>query len=216
MAYEKRLCVLKQMKRGFSADGRDLSGAVYAERLGDELTVTPRLVGFAPVKEGSFVLTVWVSGKQYLFDLAEGSVFRVKSAPSLKDGFSALVCFVRGEAEAVAFGYCGSAPSDAAVLYQAFTEESGKKRKRAIPTPLPPTELPGQISPQVPLAPGVPVPDTEEDDRPFRDEAGYDDEAIASTDYFRAGVSAGDENAVSCACREGQVRSPGRGRRTRK
>ena len=63
MAYEKRLCVLKQIKKGFSADGSPLSGAVYAERMGSELTVTPRLAGIAPVKEGRYALAVWAGGR---------------------------------------------------------------------------------------------------------------------------------------------------------
>ena len=62
MAYEKRVCVLKQMKKGFAADGGDLSGAVYAERLGSELTVTPRLLGLSPLKEGRYALAFSAEG----------------------------------------------------------------------------------------------------------------------------------------------------------
>ena len=39
MSYEKRVAVLKQINKGFSADGGALSGAVYLERFGRELTV---------------------------------------------------------------------------------------------------------------------------------------------------------------------------------
>ena len=38
MAYEKKLCILKQIGKGFTADGMPLMGAVYAERLGSDLT----------------------------------------------------------------------------------------------------------------------------------------------------------------------------------
>ena len=43
---------MKQVKKGFSADGSALSGAVYCERLGKEITLTPRLLGLAPVRGG--------------------------------------------------------------------------------------------------------------------------------------------------------------------
>ena len=62
MPFEKRVCVLKQVKKGFTADGSALSGAVYCERLGEEITVMPRLLGIAPVKEGRYALALWVAG----------------------------------------------------------------------------------------------------------------------------------------------------------
>ncbi len=193
MAYEKRLCVLKQIKKGFSADGSPLSGAVYAERMGNELTVTPRLAGIAPVKEGRYALAVWAGGREYCLALTGGAL-KIADAPSLKDGFAVLLCFVRGEAEPVAFGCCGSAPANYRDLLKIFSEEE-KKRKRAapIPVPMPPTQVPGAPSPQVPLAPAIPVPDAE-DAAPFRKAAGYDDEAIASDDYFRGKLFEGAEN----------------------
>lgn len=191
MAYEKRICVMKQIKRGFSADGSALSGAVHAERWGKDATFTVRLLGLAPVREGRYALAVCVGGRTEAFDLDGKDSFRMQDAPSLKDGFSALVCFVRGEAEAVAYGFCGNAPSDHLALLKGFSEGEKKKRKRPIPVPLPPNQIPGAPSPQVPLAPAVPLPDRE----------GYDDEALAADDYFRGkrDVCEGDENETA-AC----------------
>lgn len=189
MAYEKRLCILKQVKKGFSADGAPLTGAVYAERLGDELTVTLKIAGLAPLSDGRYVLVVQAGGMYYCLEPKGGEGVKVQGAPSIAGGFSALLCFVRGEGEAVAFGRCGNAASDPAPLLAAL---SGQK-KRPIPVPLPPNQLPGAPSPQVPLAPAVPLP--EEDDAPFRDTAAakYDDEAIASTDFY----ATSDENEVA-------------------
>ncbi|MGN0822862.1 MAG: hypothetical protein ACI4NG_03720 [Candidatus Gallimonas sp.] len=202
MAYEKRLCVLKQMKKGFSADGSALSGAVYAERMGSELTVTARILGLAPVKEGRYALAVRVGETDYQFDLSDGDAHRVSGAPSLKDGFSALVCFVRGEAEPVAFGYCGNAGKPEELL-AAFREE--KKGRKRIPVPLPPTEIPGIPSPQAPLAPAVPLPDPD---------GGYDDEAISEANYYREADDdgTGDENeAVACGDRHAEEEKSGGG-----
>lgn len=184
MAYEKRLCILKQMKRGFSADGGLLTGAVYAERLGGELTVTPRIAGLSPVAEGRYVLVVQAGGKYYTFGLRGNEALRVEDAPSVAEGFSVLLCFVRGEAEPIAFGRCGNAPDDHLPLLRALSEQP---RKRPVPVPMPPNQIPGAPSPQVPLAPAVPVPDSEEE--PIGDTAAarYDDEAIASANFYESG-----------------------------
>ncbi len=183
MAYEKRLCVLKQIKKGFTADGEAPAGAVFAERLDGTLTVTPRLAGLAAVSEGRYALAVWAGGKTYCFEWKDNRPFSVSGAPSLEGGFSALVAFVRGGAEPVAYGSCGNAPADPALLLSLFSEKK-KGGVKPIPVPLSPNQTPIP-APNVPLAPTVPLPD-EEDGEPFRDAAasGYDDEAIASDDYY--------------------------------
>lgn len=178
--YEKRLCVLRQIKKGFSADGKELSGIVYAERLGEKLVFTPRLTDFAPVREGRYVLAVRVGEERFFFAMKGNGPLTAPSAPPLSGGFSALVCFVRGEAEPVAFGSCDGSKSYSDLLARAVSKE--EKRQAPLPSPLPPNELPVPLSPQVPRAPGVPLP--EEDEPPFRDEASYDDEAIAAANYF--------------------------------
>ena len=216
MAYEKRVCVLKQVKKGFTADGGTLSGAVYAERLGSELTITPRLLGIAPVKEGRYVLAVSIESKGYCLELRGNEALRIPDAPSVRDGFSALVCFVRGEAEPIAFGACGLASPSYTALLAAVQGEGEKKRKK-LPNPLSPFESPAPVAPNAPLAPGVGVPDLpdeedpkdktfhdEEDpkDKSFREEAiSYDDEAIAARDYY-SGEADEDEDAPRDASKE--------------
>lgn len=203
MAYEKRLCVLKQIKRGFTADGAPLSGAVHAERLGGELTLTVKLLGVAPVREGRYALVVWVDGKYFYFALSDSGPVKLENAPSLHDGFSALILFVKNEAEPLAYGHCGFAPAEYQPLLRAFEEEGEKKKRKApIPTPLSPNQIPGIPSPQVPLAPGVPVPDSGEAEKAER--AVYDDEAIADSNYFSGeehdGKAHENENASCGGC----------------
>lgn len=186
MAYEKRLCVLKQLKKGFSADGSPLSGAVYAERLKEELVITPRLAGLSSLAEGRYLLAVRIGEKIFLSEWKNNAPFSLADAPSLQEGFSALLCLDdRGECEPLAFGCCGAASDDFRPLLAEL------RKGRPVPVPMPPNQLPGAPSPQVPLAPAVPLPEEEDD---FRDAAAvYDDEAIARTDYF----SAGDEDETS-------------------
>ncbi len=169
MSYEKRICVLKQIKKGFTADGSALTGAVYAERLGGELTVTPRIAGIAPLKEGRYVLAVWADGQVYCGEL-KGSM-KISDAPTLARGFAALLCFVRTDPQPVAYGYSAGAPEDYGALMNALEESERKKTK--------------------PRAETKREQETERE-RPVREE--YDDEAIAASNYYRLSEGDGDEN----------------------
>ena len=206
MAYEKRICVLKQVKKGFSADGTPLTGVIYAERLGNELTVTPRIAGLSPVREGRYVLFLWADGKTFCLELKGNAALTIADAPSVKGGFAALLCFVRGEPTPVAFGNCGVAPS----RYTALLEGAELPKKKIPAIPMPPNELPAPVAPNVPHAPVPPVPDPIPEDVPPREEraaARYHDEAIAETDYFRTACD-GDEKTPSAVREEAGAAAP--------
>lgn len=189
MAYEKRVCVLKQIKRGFSADGGTLTGAVYAERLGETLTVTSKMAGIAAVSAGSYVLAVWAGGEIFCLDFQPAVT--VSPAPSLENGFAALLCFVHKEVEPVAYGYCLGAPKTYQTLLAAVTEIGKKKRE---PTKKPPVKEATEIAPA-----------TEQ-----KKEGEYDDEAIAETDYYRIPEGGSDaDSAVSAQEETGENKSGG-------
>ena len=199
MAYEKKLCILKQIGKGFTADGMPLMGAVYAERLGSELTITPRIAGLAPLREGRYALAVKVGERAYCLELRGSTPLRVPGCPSLENGFAVLLCFVREDAEPVAFGSSGRAAEDWRELLCLFSartapaaaEEARERAEERIPPiPMPPTSVPGIPGPNVPFAPGVPLPGELPDDPPEDGESGeafprqYNDEALASGNYF--------------------------------
>lgn len=197
MSFEKRVCVLKQIKKGFTADGSTLSGAVYCERLGEELTVSPRLLGIAPVKEGRYALALWADGQVLISELRDGGSIRFTS-PSIKGGIAVLLVYIRGEAEPIAFGRCGVAPATYDTLLTAFVKN---EKKKSVPVPPPPTEVPTFSPNNVPLTPTVPYSPDEapgeerEGGRSFRREqaaASYDDEAIAGENYYRKGATDDD------------------------
>lgn len=169
MAYEKRLCVLKQIKKGFTADGGALSGALYAERYGGELVLTPRIAGLAPVREGRYALAVQVGEKRYCLEFKGNTPLHLPDPLSLKGGFSALLCFVRGNAEPVAFGSCGGAATSMEDLLSMFS--SGKRGPAAS---LPLDGAPSPPSPQNPSAPVL----------PGEPDGAFDDEAIAEENYY--------------------------------
>ncbi len=184
MSYEKRLCILKQIKKGFTADGSPLTGAVYAERMGSELTVTPRIAGLAPVGEGRYALAVRVGEKGYCLELKGNEALRVPDAPSLERGFSALLCFVRGAAEPIAFGACGGAPDDAGLLLALFEGPGPAGLPRPGGHSAPQTSFPEpapRITEQERTSNDFSYPP---DNGPGTSRPRYDDEAIADADYY--------------------------------
>lgn len=201
MAYEKRVCVLKQVRKGFSADGGALTGAVYAERMGSELTVTPRIAGLSPLNDGKYLLIFWADGRTFCLELNENKALRFDDAPSLREGFAALLCYHKGETQPIAFGRCGAAPQRCEDLIR-YAKTVEDKKKTVFP--LPPNEIPF-ATPGVPLAPTVPLPmpvpndpflpgEETEQEHEERSQGGYDDEAIAKDNYFS---DAADEDAAS-------------------
>ena len=92
MAFERRVCVLRQVRKGFSADGSALTGAVYAERLGDELTVTPRIASLSPLRDGRYALYLWAEGKVYCLELKGSAPMKVENAPSVPETMPKATC----------------------------------------------------------------------------------------------------------------------------
>ncbi len=201
MAYEKRVAVLKQVGKGFSSDGSVLTGAVYAERLGKDLTLKIQAAGLAALKDGRYVVVFSAEGKRYCLDLGKGESIHVSDAPSLKEGFCVLLAFVKDAVYPVAFGVSGK-PQDTAVSLMKLLMEQGEKKGDMPPVPVPPVEIP-PVGPNVPRAPVVPVPDFpqkegQDDGAPFRERAcAYNDEAIADADYFAESVQKSDRNEDS-------------------
>ena len=218
MAYEKRLCVLKQIKKGFSVDGSALSGAVYAERMGQEVIITPKIGALAPLREGRYALALWIGGSTYCLELKGNEPLRIPETNSLKDGFSALICFVRGGAEPLAYGFCGGAPTDYAPLLRVF-----ERKEKAAPSEKLRSEKLQEVQENENCFRGgeneAVVARESQKSEPDPEKCGpgeskYDDEAIADADYFGgiwealedAGASAQTENeepqaaAGGCSC----------------
>ena len=221
MSYEKRVCILRQVRKGFSADGSALTGAVYCERLGEELTVTPRIAALSPLRDGRYALYLWADGKIFCLELRGGAPLHIEHAPTLAHGVAARLCFVKGEAQPVAFGRCGDAPERYAALLDG-------ECPRRIPVPLPPVQTPAP-APNVPLAPAVPLPEfpPEEEDgakkggasrkksaapsgeggasspQSGRAAARYDDDALAAGDYFAHAGDGDEKTAAAGAAQDG-------------
>ena len=54
MNYVKKMCVLRQLKQGFSGDGKTLSGLIKVEQYGTNVSVEVSVVNFAPLSSGEY------------------------------------------------------------------------------------------------------------------------------------------------------------------
>ena len=166
MAYEKRMCILKQLKRGFTADGGILTGVVHAERTGRKTQIIPRVLGLVPVKEGTYALAVKIGEKTFVSDYQKE--ITIEETPSLKDGFCVLLCYVKGDAEGIAFGRCGQDQTEYKTLLSLF--EKGEEKQKKVNTLCKKEEKKGNI---------------------------YDDEAISDVNFYERERAVEDENASS-------------------
>ena len=54
MNYIKKMCILRQIKQGFSGDGKTLSGLIKIEQYGKNLAVEVSVINFAPLVSGEY------------------------------------------------------------------------------------------------------------------------------------------------------------------
>lgn len=174
MRFIKKMCILRQVKQGFSGDGRTLSGLIKIEQYGKNASIEVSVVNFAPLSSGEYYCVVADEKERTeLLPLRGKSLFNVVTELDISGGFCGVICFVKNEITPVAYGVNGSksynwrslvdkllpaAPSKEAVFSEeeaVFQEEKPK--------------------------PESPDPDF------VREEKRYDDERLAATNYYIAG-----------------------------
>lgn len=170
MQYYKKMCVLRQLKQGFSGDGRPLSGLIKAEQYGKNLAIEVSAVGFAPLSSGEYYcLIADAKDRTELLPLRGKNLFNLVSELDISGGFCGVICFVKTEILPIACGMNGTHPFDVRRLAEkAFL--SVIKPVKAKPAPPPPTPEPIQA---------------EREERTEEETAAtYDDEILAEENYF--------------------------------
>lgn len=157
----RKMCILKQLKSGFSSDGRFLSGVVKAEYYGGSLKAEVSLINFAPLSAGNYCCVICDRrGETVSFPITEsGGSYSANGKTDITDGFLAVVCYVDvSDYAAVACGVNGDNIYDTgALLFKLFgikknmtpasadseekSEESPKNEREEIKAP------PEKISP---------------------------------------------------------------------
>ena len=133
MQYFKKMCVLRQVKQGFSGDGRPLSGLIKAEQYGKNLAVEISAVGFAPLSSGEYYcLIADCKGRTETMLMRGKTVFNLVSELDISGGFCGVICFVKNEILPVAYGVNGEGRYDIkALLAKAFLKTEKPQKKQA-------------------------------------------------------------------------------------
>ncbi len=194
MNYIKKMCILRQAKQGFSGDGKTLSGLVKAEQYGKNLAVEVSIINFAPLVSGEYYcLLSDEKGRTEILALRGKSLFNILTDMEISDGFCAVVCFVKNEIIPIAYGVNGNGRYDwQKILSSALSPALSKKQKRE--------------------EEATPI---EEEPAPAQEENSYDDETVATENYYREeengqiGVSEAGENALAESAAEKQDEETG-------
>ncbi len=197
MQYVKKMCILRQIKQGFSGDGKTLSGLVKIEQYGRNLAVEVSIINFAPLVSGEYYcLLSDGKGKTEMLSLRGKSIFNILSDIDVSTGFCGVICYVKGEVVPIAYGINGNGSYDWRAILN-----------KALPPVFPKKDAPSEEIAEGALTETVPVeeekPDTmyETNGNSQPTAAGYDDERIAAENYYeekddeRIQSTQADENA---------------------
>lgn len=124
----KKSCILRQLKQGFSNDGKTLSGIVKIEQYSKNLSIETSIINFAPLSDGEYYcLIADAFGYTELLPLRGKSLFNIISKLDVSLGFCAVICFVRNEIRPIAFGINGDRQySFKKILENSFPELNSK------------------------------------------------------------------------------------------
>lgn len=129
MNYLKKSCILRQIKQGFSGDGKTLSGLIKIEQYGKNISAEVSIINFAPLSAGEYYcLLADPFGKSELLPLRGKSLFNIISALDISQGFCGIVCFVKNEVLPIAYGVNGGKTYDwKKILESAFPTQAKMK-----------------------------------------------------------------------------------------
>ncbi len=108
MRYIKKMCILRQVKQGFSEDGKSISGLVKVEQYGKNLAVEVSVINFAPLSSGEYYcILADVHNKTEMLPLRGKSLFNILTDMEIEQGFCAVICFVKNDVSPIAYGVNG-------------------------------------------------------------------------------------------------------------
>lgn len=187
MQYLKKMCILRQIKQGFTGDGKPLSGLVKIEQYGRNIAIEVSIIHFAPTVLGDYYCLLADSyGNTELLPLRGKSMFNILSNMDISLGFCAVVCFVNQDVLPIAYGVNGDKHYDWKRILSsalptlfpktdtayAFTQEEAEKEQ---------TEPKNELA-QSEISEAMPPPSSAKQTGQV-----YDDETVASENYYIKG-----------------------------
>lgn len=168
MNYVKKMCILRQIKQGFSGDGKTLSGLIKVEQYGKNIAVEVSIINFAPLVSGEYYCLLSDGrGKTEMLSLRGKSIFNLLSDLDVSGGFCGIVCYVKNEVVPIAYGINGNGSYDWRAILNKVMPPVFPKKQEQIPTAA--AEIPSQKK------------DTMYE---VTEKNGYDDEKVATENYY--------------------------------
>ena len=173
MRYIKKMCILRQVKQGFSGDGKTLSGLVKTEQYGKNLAVEVSVINFAPLSSGEYYcILADARGKTEMLALRGKSIFNILTDMDTENGFCAVVCFVKNDVVPIAYGVNGDKTYDWKQILSATAGDVTSQKQT------PPVHVDTAISQEAtpsPVEPPTVAPPTDV----------YNDEILAGENYYK-------------------------------
>ena len=208
MNYIKKMCILRQIRQGFSGDGKTLSGLIKIEQYGKNLAVEVSVINFAPLVSGEYYcLLSDGKGKTEMLTLRGKSLFNLLSDLDISNGFCGIICYVKNDVVPIAYGVNGNKTYDWKTILNAtlppvfpkITPDVGGEIAKTSPV------LENNIKNEAPMYESAPIPlvkpESESAPTPYEatsplqqekshssksdnKKVDYDDETVASDNYF--------------------------------
>lgn len=141
MNYVKKMCILRQIKQGFSGDGKTLSGLIKVEQYGKNLAVEVSIINFAPLVSGEYYcLLSDGKGKTEMLSLRGKSIFNLLTDLDVSGGFCGVVCYVKNEVVPIAYGINGNGSYDWRAILNKVMPPVFPKKQETIDTAITKTE----------------------------------------------------------------------------
>lgn len=193
MIFIKKMCVLRQMRSGFSGDGKQVGGVVKAEQYGKNLSIEVSVVGFAPLAAGEYyALIADPYDRVELLPLRGKSLFNLISELDVSEGFCAVICLVKNGIVPLAYGVSGNRQYDFEKLVRSVAAPKEKGDFRIAVTQAAQSE-------EEPIEENAveilrEKPEENEAKKPEENEAktAYNDETIAERNYYGVGQNEND------------------------
>ena len=186
MNYVKKMCILRQIKQGFSGDGKPLSGLIKIEQYGKNLAVEISIINFAPLSFGEYYcLLSDGKGKTEMLALRGKSIFNILSDVDISNGFCGIICHVKNEVTPIAYGINGNGVYDwRAILNATLPPVFPRSQVDKTAT----TEIAESVAP----TPDEPTPEESPKTKPSKPNdsttltpPSYDDEEVATDNYYK-------------------------------
>ncbi len=185
MNYVKKMCILRQVKQGFSGDGKALSGLIKIEQYGKNLAVEVSIINFAPLVSGEYYcLLSDGKGQTEMLSLRGKSLFNILSDLDVSNGFCGVICYVKNEIVPIAYGINGNGSYDwRSILNATLPPSFSKKRQEKDTLALASEEASAGVfvntdEQNSPPCQSEPIP-------PISQTKAYDDESVATENYYR-------------------------------